>query len=151
MLVKNSCGSSQFCTPNNTVPVSGKIASYLASADHFSPFLLIRFLQNRPSSYRSMAGPAKKTGGEREDTNYDPEEEEKESSTPKKGRKKKEKPDPGLTMGTDIENVLQPDGKQVEIQLSKVRIDQEKTKQTDEKGSGSRPLASRARMKLKDR
>ena len=75
-----------------------------------------------------MASPAKKTAEEREDTDYDPEEEESEAGTPKKGRKKKEQPDPGLTMGTDIEDFLQPDGKQVEIELNKVRIDQEKTK-----------------------
>ena len=62
------------------------------------------------------------------DTDYDPEESESETGTPKKGRKKKATPDPGLTMGTDIEDYLKPDGKQVEIELSKVRIDQEKTK-----------------------
>ena len=57
------------------------------------------------------------------DTNHDPEESESETGTPKKGRKKKETPDPGLTMGTDIEDYLQPDGKQVETELDKVRID----------------------------
>ena len=62
------------------------------------------------------------------DTDYDPEESESDTGTPKKGRKKKETPDTGLTMGTDIEDYLQPDWKQVEIELSKVRIDQEKTK-----------------------
>ena len=62
------------------------------------------------------------------DTDYDPEEEESQSGTPKKGQKKKEQPNPGLTMGTDIENFLQPDGKQDEIELNKVRIDQERTK-----------------------
>ena len=31
-------------------------------------------------------------------------------------------------MGTDIEDQLQPDGKQVGIELDKVKIDQEKTK-----------------------
>ena len=62
------------------------------------------------------------------DTDYDPEESESETGTTKKGWKKKETPDPGLTMGIDIEHHLQPDGKQVEIELSKVRIDQEKTK-----------------------
>ena len=62
------------------------------------------------------------------DTDYDSEEEESETGTPNKGRKKKETPDPGLTMGTDIADDLKPDGKQVEIELSKVRIDQEKTK-----------------------
>ena len=61
-------------------------------------------------------------------TNYDPEEQKTENGTPKKGRKKKETPDPGLTMGTDIEDHLKRDGEQVPIELSKVRIDQEKTK-----------------------
>ena len=46
----------------------------------------------------------------------------------RKGRRKKETPDPGLTMGTDIEDHLKPDGKQVEIELSKVRIDQGRIK-----------------------
>ena len=62
------------------------------------------------------------------DTDYDPEEEESETGTLKKGQKKKETPDHGLTMGTDIEDHLKPDGKQVDVDLSKVRIDQEKTK-----------------------
>ena len=62
------------------------------------------------------------------DTDYDPVESESQTGTPKKGRKKKETPDPGLTMGTDTEDHPKPDGKQVEIELSKVRIDQEKTK-----------------------
>ena len=62
------------------------------------------------------------------DTDYDPEESESVTGTPKKGREKKETPDPGLTMGTDIEDHLQQHGEQVEIELSKVRIDQEKTK-----------------------
>ena len=62
------------------------------------------------------------------DTDHDPEESESETGTPKKGRKKKETPDPGLTMGRDIEDHLQPDGNQVEIHVSKVKIDQEKTK-----------------------
>ena len=75
-----------------------------------------------------MASAAKKTGEEPEDTNYDPEEGESETGTPKKGRRKKEKPDPGLMMGTDIEDFLAPHGKQVQIELSKVRIDQVKTK-----------------------
>ena len=54
---------------------------------------------------------------------YDPEESELGAGTPKKGRKKKETPDPGLTMGTDIEDYLQPDEKQVEVELDNVRID----------------------------
>ena len=37
-------------------------------------------------------------------------------------------PDPGLTMGTDIEDHLKPDGKQLQVELDNVRIDQEKTK-----------------------
>ena len=75
-----------------------------------------------------MARPAKKTAEEREDTDYDPEEEQLEARTPKKGRQKKEQSDTGLTMGTDIEDFLQIHGKQVEIRLNKVRIDQGKTK-----------------------
>ena len=62
------------------------------------------------------------------DTNYDPEESELEAGTPEKGRKKKETPDLGLPKGTDIEDYLQPDDKQVEVELDNVRIDQEKTK-----------------------
>ena len=75
-----------------------------------------------------MASPAKKTGEKLVDTDYDPEESESETGTPKKERKKKETPDTGLTMGTDIEDHLKPDGKQVGIELSKVRTDQKKTK-----------------------
>ena len=86
------------------------------------------FLQNRVSSYRRMASPPKKTGEEREDIDYDPEESESEAGTPKKGRKKKKIPDPGLTMGTGIEDHLKPDGKQVQVELDDVRINQEKTK-----------------------
>ena len=75
-----------------------------------------------------MVSLAKKTAQEREDTNYDPEQDETEAGTAKKGQKKKEQPDPGLMMGTNIGDFLQPDGKQVEIELNKVRIDKEKTK-----------------------
>ena len=113
LLVKESCGTSQFCIPNNTVPI-------FASSVCFSPFSLLRFWQNRPSFYHSMVSATKKAGDEREDTDYDPEEEESETGTPKKGRKKKEKPDPALTMGTDIEHFLQANEKQLEIELSKV-------------------------------
>ena len=86
------------------------------------------FLQNRLSSYRRMASPAKITAGEREDIDYDPEELESEAGTPKKGQKKKETPDPGLTMGTEIEDHLRPDEKPVEVELDNVRMDEEKTK-----------------------
>ena len=89
---------------------------------------MLCFLQYRLSPYRRMASPAKKTAEEREDTNYDPGTSGSEAGTPKKGRKKKEKPDPGLTLGTDIEDHLKPDGRQVEVELDNVRIDQEKTK-----------------------
>ena len=75
-----------------------------------------------------MASPAKKTAEEREDTDYDPGTSGSEAGTPKKGREKKEKPDPGLTLGTDIEDHLKPDGRQVEVELDNVRIDQEETK-----------------------
>ena len=75
-----------------------------------------------------MASPAKKTGEGVADTDPDPEESESAAGTPKKGRKKKETPDPGLTMDTDIKDYLQPDGKQVEVELDNVRIDQEKAK-----------------------
>ena len=112
----------------HTVPDFAENVSYIDSSLPFSPFLLLPSLRSSPSLYRGMASSAKKTVDEWEDTDYDPEEEESEPGTPRKGRKKKEKPDPGLTMGTDIEDFLQPDGKQVEIELSKVRIDEEKTK-----------------------
>ena len=75
-----------------------------------------------------MARPAKQTAEEREDTDYDSGTSGLEAGTPKKGRKKKEKPDPGLTLGTDIEDHLKPDGRQVEVGLDKVRINQEKTR-----------------------
>ena len=86
------------------------------------------FLQTRLSSYRRMASPAKKTAQEREDIDYDPGTSESETGTPKKGREKKETPDPGLTMGTDIEDHLKPDRRQVEVELDNVRINEEKTK-----------------------
>ena len=89
---------------------------------------MLCFLQYRLSSYRRMASPAQKTAEEREDTDYDPGTSGSEAGTPKKGRKKKETPDPGLTLGTDIEDHLKPDGRQVEVELDNVRIDQEKTK-----------------------
>ena len=75
-----------------------------------------------------MASPAKKSAQEREHTDYDPGTSGSESGTPKKGRKKKETPDPGLTLGTDIEDHLKPDGRQVDVELDNLRIDQEKTK-----------------------
>ena len=75
-----------------------------------------------------MASLAKKTAEEREDTDYDPGTSGSEAGIPKKGRKKKEKPDPGFTLGTDIEDHLKPDGRQVEVELDNVRNDQEKTK-----------------------
>ena len=75
-----------------------------------------------------MASPTKKTAAEREDTDYDPGTSGSEAGTPKKGRKKKEKPDPGLTLGTDIGDHLKPDGRKVEVELDNMRIDQEKTK-----------------------
>ena len=74
-----------------------------------------------------MASPAKKTGEEVADINYDPEELESEARTPKKGQKKKETPDPGLTMSTHIEHDLKPDGEQVEVKLDNMRIHQKKT------------------------
>ena len=83
---------------------------------------MLCFLQYRLSPYCRMASPAKKTAEEREDTDYDPGTSGSEAGTPKKGRKKKEKPDPGLT------DHLKPDGRQVEVELDNVRIDQEKTK-----------------------
>ena len=86
------------------------------------------FLQYRLSSYRRMASPAKKKAEEREDISYDPRTSGSEARTPRKGRKKKETPDPALTMGTDIEDHSKPDGRQVEVELDNVRIDQQKTK-----------------------
>ena len=120
--------TSQFCILNHTVPFFAKNASHMHFSRRFRPLLMFRFLQYRLGSYRRMASPAKRTAEEREDIDYDPEESESEAGTPKKGRKKKETPDPGLTMGTDIEDRLKPDGKQVEVELEKVRIEKEKTK-----------------------
>ena len=62
------------------------------------------------------------------DTDHDPEESESETGTPKKGPKKKESRDAGLTMGTDIEDHLKPDGKQVAIEVDEVKIDHKATK-----------------------
>ena len=89
---------------------------------------MLCFFQYKLSPYRRMASRAKKTAEEREDTDYDSGTSGSEAGTPKKGRKKKETPDPGLTMGTDIEDHLKPDGRKVEVELDNVRIDQEKTK-----------------------
>ena len=89
---------------------------------------MLCFVQYRLSPYRRMASPATKTAEEQEDTDYDPGTSGLESGTPKKGRKKKETPDPGLTLGTDIEEHLKPDGRQVEVELDTVKLDQEKTK-----------------------
>ena len=86
------------------------------------------FLQYRLSPDRRMASPAKKTAEEREDTDHAPGTSGSEAGTPKNGRKKKETPDPGVTLGTDIEDHLKPAGRQVEVELDNVRIDQEKTK-----------------------
>ena len=85
-------------------------------------------LQYRLSPYRRMASPAKKTAEKREDTDLDPGTSGSEAGTPKKGRKKKETGDPGLTLGTDIEDHLKLDRRQVEVELDNVRFDQEKTK-----------------------
>ena len=89
---------------------------------------MLCFLQYRLSPYRRMASPATKTAEEGEDNDYDPRISGWEARTPKKGRKKKEKPDPGLTLGTDIEDHLKQDEWQVEAELDNVRINQEKTK-----------------------
>ena len=89
---------------------------------------MLCFLEYRLSPYRRMASPAKKTAEEREDTDYGPRTSGSEAGTPKKGRKKKEKPDPSLTLGTDIEDHLKPEGRQVEVEQDNVRMDQEKTK-----------------------
>ena len=57
---KKSCGTSLFCIQNNTVPVFAKNASYIDSSVRFSPMLLLVFLRNKPSSYRTMTSPTKK-------------------------------------------------------------------------------------------
>ena len=89
---------------------------------------MLCFLQYRLSPYRRMASPAKERAEEQEETDYDPGTSGSEAGTPKKGPKKKETPDPGLTLGTDIKDHLKPDGRQVEVELDNVIIDQEKTK-----------------------
>ena len=125
---ERSCGTYQFCILSNTLPVFAENASHIDFSRQFKPFFILRFLRNRLFSHRRMASPAKKTREEVVDTDHDPEESESETGTPKKGRKKKETLDPGLTMGTDVEDFsLQPDGKQVEVELDNLRIDQEKT------------------------
>ena len=75
-----------------------------------------------------MTSPAKNTAEEQKDIDYDPGTSGSEAGTPRKRRKKKETPDPGLTMGTDIEDHLKPEGSQVEVELDNVRIEQEKTR-----------------------
>ena len=123
LLRKNGCGTSWFYIPNNTVPGFAENTSYIYSSLPFTPFLMLHSLRSRHFPYCRMASSASKTEEELQDTDYDPEEEEWKTGRRKKGRKKKEKPDPGLTRGTDIKDYLQPDGKQVEIELSKVRMD----------------------------
>ena len=118
----------QCCILHHTLPFFAKNASHMHYCRRFEPFLMFRFLQNRLSSYRRMASPAKKTAEEQEHIDYDPGTSGSEAGTPKKGRKKKETPDPGPTMGTNIEDHLKPDGSQVEVELDNVTIDQEKTK-----------------------
>ena len=117
LLVKNNCGTSQFCILNYTVHVFGKNTSYIDFSVPFSRILLLHFLRKRPSFDRRMASRPKRTAGEREDTNYEPEEVESKAGTSKNGRRKKEEPDPGLMMATDIDDFHQPDGKQGEIEL----------------------------------
>ena len=65
---------------------------------------------------------------EREDKEYDPEEGESDTGTPKKGRKEMEEPDLGLTLGTDIEDYLKPDGKHFEVNPEDIRFNTEKKK-----------------------
>ena len=89
---------------------------------------MFRFLQKKLSFYHRMAIRYKITAEELEDIDYDPGTSGLEAGTPKKGRKKKETPDPGLTMGTEIEAQLKPDGRQVEVELDNVRINQGRTK-----------------------
>ena len=89
LLVKSSCGASQFCIMNHTVPVFAKNTSCIDSSVRFSPFLLLRFLRNKPSSNRKMASPAKRTAEEQEDTDYDPQEEESGAGIPEKGRRRR--------------------------------------------------------------
>ena len=125
---QNSGVPLQFRILNHTVLVFAKSTPHMHYRRRFYPFLMLCFLQYRLSSYRTMASPAQKTAEEGEDTDYDPGTSGSEAGTPKKGRKKKETPDPGLTLGTDIEDHLKPDGRQVEVELDNVRIDQEKTK-----------------------
>ena len=89
---------------------------------------MFRFLQYGLSPYCRMASPAIKTAEEPEDTDNDPGTSGSEAGTRIKGRKRKETPDPGLSLGTDIEDHLKPDGRQVEVELDNVIMDQEKTK-----------------------
>ena len=96
--------------------------------DDFDPFQCYVSFNTGFLLIAEWQAPPKKTTEEREDTDYDPGTSGSEAGTPKKGRKKKEKPDPGLTLGTNIEDHLKPDGRQVEVELDNVRIDQEKTK-----------------------
>ena len=114
--------SQPYCTRFRQKRVTYALLTMILTLFNFS------ILQYRFSSYRRMASTAKKTAEEREDTDYDPGTSGSEAGTPKKGRKKKETPDPGLTLGTEIENHLKPDGRQLEVELENVRIDQEKTK-----------------------
>ena len=96
--------------------------------DDFNPFQCYVSFNTGFLLNRRMASPAKQTAEEREDTDYDPGTSGSEARTPKKARKEKEKTDPGLTLGTDIEDHRKPDGRQVEVELESVRIDQEETK-----------------------
>ena len=96
--------------------------------DDFNPFQCFVSCNTGFLLIAEWQAPTKKKAGEREDIDYGLGTSGSEAATPKKGRKKKETPDPGLTLGTDIGDQLKPDGRQVEVELDNVRIDQKKKK-----------------------
>ena len=96
--------------------------------DNFNPFQCHVSLNTGFLLIAEGQAPPKKQPRNEKHTDYDPGTSGSETGTPKKGRKKKETPDPGFTTGTDIEDHPKLDGRQVEVELDNVRIDQEKTK-----------------------
>ena len=96
--------------------------------DNFNPFQCYVSFNTGLLLIAEWQAPPKKTAEEQGDTDYDPGTSGSEAGTPKKGRKKKEKPDPGLNLGTDLQDHLKPDGRQVEVELDNVTMDQAKKK-----------------------
>ena len=97
-----------------------KTATYCFVEPFSLRFIVAIFAKQAFLSTQKAKSAEKKKAQERRDEEYEPEGEESDIGTPKKGGKKKQEPDPGLTMGTDIEYYLKPDGKQVNVNLEDI-------------------------------